>query len=385
MKKYVLLILIITNLLFFSNVFADEAKYYLIADAGSTGTRFHLFKYNHDKNMPVIEEILSEKNAIPLASTSDQPNKAYESIEPLVQSAVKKIQNSHIQTPVPISILGTAGMRLLTSDQQQQIYQEIKNKISERFQDVLITHDVQTISGKMEGVYDWLDVNYLQKNFQNNTPTSGSIDIGGASTQIAFATDKSSKSIDEVTIKINKVNYIVFSKSFLGLGLDQARESMNVDENAGFCYPKDYNDKTLKGKFDLASCSVIYNQVIENYHIDKLAMPTYKIPSFVAFSGAYYTYHFFGIDPAIPSQDTLEQTIIQPTCSNTWEILKEAYPAEPPNYLANYCANGIFVTDLLYGPFQLQSKQIHILSKIGENKIDWTLGAMLYNIITREN
>ncbi len=376
MKKLFLTLLIMTSVLFFSHAFADETNYYLIVDAGSTGTRLHFFKHNDDKNMPVIEEIFSEKNSIPLA------DKAFEAIDPLLQSVVKKIRSHHIKTPVAISILGTAGMRLLPSEQQKNIYQKLSDGISASYKDILEPHHIETISGKMEGIYDWLDVNYLQKNFQNNTPTSGSIDIGGASTQIAFATDKSSKSIDEVSLTLNKVNYIVFSKSFLGLGLDQARESMNIDENAGFCYPKNYN---RTGKFDLASCSLIYNQVIENYHIDQLAMPTYKIPSFVAFSGAYYTYHFFGTDPNVPDQDTLEQTIIQPTCSNTWETLKEAYSAEPENYLANYCANSIFVTDLLYGPFRLQSKQIHVLSSINENKIDWALGAMLYTIITREN
>jgi len=383
MKKIVLAFII--NLFLFSYAFADEAKYYLIADAGSTGTRLHFFKYNNDKNMPLIEEMFSEKNTIPLASFSDEPEKAYDSIDPMLKNAVKKIQNNHIQTPVSISILGTAGMRLLTSEQQQKIYENIKTKIIAQYHDELIARDIQTISGKMEGIYDWLDVNYLLKNFQNNTPTSGSIDMGGASTQIAFATDKSSKSIDEVSLKINKVDYIIFSKSFLGLGLDQARESMNSDENAGYCYPKNFNTKTRKGNFDLASCSVIYNQVIDNYHINQLNLPTYKIPSFVAFSGAYYTYHFFGTDPSIPDQDTLEQTIIQPICSNTWETLKEAYPAEPENYLSNYCANGIFVTDLLYGPFHLQSKQIRILSRINEKNIDWALGAMLYHIITSEN
>ncbi len=384
MKKLVFIILIIANLAFFSHAFAHKANYYIILDAGSTGTRLHFFKHNNDKNMPVIEDIFSEKNNIPLVAFAEHPEQSYEAIDLLLQNAVKKIHEHHLEMPVPIALLGTAGMRLLSSDQQQSIYQQLKNEVADHYKNELTLKNAQTISGKMEGIYGWLDVNYLQKNFQNNTPTSGSIDIGGASTQIAFATDKSKKSIDEVSLTLNKVNYIVFSKSFLGLGMDQARESMNIDENSGFCYPKNYNT-IQKGKFDLASCAIIYNQVIDNYHIDQLSMPTYKVPSFVAFSGVYYTYHFFGLDPTVPSQDTLEQTTIKPTCSNTWETLKEAYPTESENYLANYCANGIFVTDLLYRSFQLQHQQIHVLSKINENKIDWTLGAMLYTIITGES
>lgn len=381
MIKIFIKIFILINILHFSNAFAEDYHYYVIADAGSSGTRLHLFKHNNIKKMPVIEDVFSVKNNTPLSSFEEHSDQAYESLKPLLEDMIKKIHDNHIKTPVPISILGTAGMRMLTSEQQHTIYNYIKNDITNDYKDILIPENIQTISGKMEGVYGWLDVNYLLKNFQNNNPTSGSIDIGGASTEIAFATEKSSKPIDETSITLNNINYIIFSKSFLGLGIDQARTSMNVDENSNHCYPKNYNMPPQKGSFNLASCSMIYNQVIDNYHINQLKLPTYNVPTFIAFSGAYHTFHFFEADPKIPDQDTLEQTIILPTCSNSWETLKEAYPAEPESYLANYCGNSIFLTNLFYGAFQLQYQQINIVSKINESKIDWTLGAMLYTII----
>jgi hypothetical protein len=384
MKKIVMYFFALANILLFSNAFAHENHYYLIANAGSTGTRLYLFKHNNDNKMPIIESIFSEANTIPLASFGENPEQAYQSLKPLLQKATTILRGHNVETPVPISILGTAGMRLLTTDQQHAIYKNLQNAILNNDKKIFKPENIQTISGKMEGVYGWLDINYLLENFQKRTPPAGSIDIGGTSTEIAFATEKSSKPIDEVSIKINGTNYIVFSKSFLGLGLNEARYSMNADPNAGDCYPKGYKELLLKGSFNLPSCSTVYNQVIDNYHINQLGLPTYKVSNFIAFSGAYYTFHFYGIDTTIPDQDTLEQTIISPLCSNTWESLKTAYPAEPEAYLAAYCANSVFLSNLLFNAFQLQHQQIHIMSKIKENKIDWALGALLYRIIKNE-
>lgn len=377
MKK---LIIILFNVLILNSALATTYQHYIIIDAGSSGSRLHFFKYSNNKNMPIIEEIFTTKSTTPLAAFAETPEKAYESLNPMLVQAEKVIHDHAIPKPVPTAILGTAGMRLLASDQQKAIYDNLKLNLLENHKNTLAPKNINTISGKMEGLYGWLDVNYLLKNFQNNAPTVGSIDIGGASTEIAYAIEKSNKSINETAFTINNTNYVVFSKSFLGLGMDEARGSMDIDPNAITCYPKGYF-ATEKNNFDLPQCSNIYNQIIDNYQIKKSGMPTYKIPTFVVFGGAYYTYHFFGQGPTIPNQDTLEQTIIKPLCNNTWEALKQAYPAEPEIYLVAYCANSVFVTNLLFDAFQLQPQQMNIASAIDENKIDWALGAMLYTTI----
>lgn len=384
MKNLWVSIIVISLFAWVTTAFADDDYYYVIADAGSTGTKLHIFRHNNNKKMPLIQELFTENNNIPLASFNEKPELAYASLKPLLENAAQKINAHHVKMPVPIAVLGTAGMRLLPTSQQQAIYKNIHDNISEQYKNIYTPKSIQTISGKIEGVYGWLDVNYLLENFQNHKPTTGSIDVGGASTTIAFATDKSYKPIDEMAIKINDAIYTVFSKSFLGLGLNEARSSMNADPHAGHCYPKGYEESSFKGDFNLLSCSNIYNQVIANYHIQALELPIYKIPNFIAFSGAYYTFHFFDADPNIPDQETLEQTIILPTCKNHWDVLKDAYPAEPESYLANYCNHSIFLTNLFYNAFQLQYQQINIVSKIKDKKIDWTLGAILYTVIKNE-
>lgn len=382
-KKH-LLSLLLTGL-FCTNNFAAEINYSIIVDAGGSGSRVHLFQHNDDKNLPDIKDIFSKKNNLPLAAFANHPENAGESLKPLLDDVTKKIHDDKITEVIPIHVLGTAGMRLLTSEEQKAIYSSVKKYIGDHYSDTLTTMEIHTLSGKMEGIYDWLDVNYLAKNFQNKAPTAGSLDMGSASTQIAFATDKLTKSIDQMAVKINGVEYIVFSKSFLGLGLDQVRESMKMDALAATCYPKNAPFKgSQTGQFNLVNCRSIYQQIIESYRVADQIIPVYKVPTFIAFSGAYYTYHFFGADPNPPNQETLEQNVMNPVCGNPWEVLKAAFPYEDEAFLVNYCANGIYLTDLFYSAYQIQSKQLKVLNKINDQGIDWTLGAMMYMLIAKD-
>lgn len=378
MSKKILLITIL-NLIITTVSYAAESHYAIIVDAGSTGSRIHLYKHNNDKNLPDIQDIFNKKSDTPLASYAAHPESASESLIPLINDVITKLQDENVNEKVPLHLLGTAGMRLLTLEQQDAIYDSVRNTIQTQYK-TLIPEEIHTISGKMEGLYDWLGVNYLTDSFKNNKPTAGTIDVGGGSIQIAFATNNKLKSpVDETSVHINGHDYVVFSKSFLGLGLDMARDSMHTDAHAANCYPKNAPYLQQKsGQFNLVNCRSVYHQLIESYQIEKQVPSVYKVSSFIAFSGAYHTYHFFGVDPNPPDQETLEQSKLNPICGHSWSVLKEAYPYETEYYLLNYCANGIYLTDLLYSGLQIQSKQLNVYTKINEQRIDWTLGSMLY-------
>lgn len=380
--KLTALTLVIT-LIFSTAIFATKAQYSVIIDAGSHGSRLHLFKYNNNNEMPVISDIFIEKNTKPLATFASHPEDAGPSLKKLLNAAAEKISDEKIKETVPISVLGTGGMRLIPEDQQQTIYDNIKYYISNKYKNIFVIDEVQSISGKMEGVYGWLDVNYLAETFQNKTTTLGSLDMGGSSTQIAFATDDHSMPLDETSLTVNNVHYTVYSKSFLGLGLDRARNSIFGDFTANSCYPTGYPfSDTMEGFFNLVSCALVYNKLIDKYKVFEQIIPLYNVPMFVAFSGAYRTYHFFGIDSHLSNQTTLEQQYINPVCSTTWNKMKKTYPDEEVGKLSNYCADSIYVTNLFFGVYRLQSKQLKILEKINEEEINWALGGLLYKLVT---
>jgi hypothetical protein len=292
------------------------------------------------------------------------------------------MQAAEIPTPISVSVLGTGGMRLLSVEQQAAIYSDVRHFIDHHYKSKFQSSDIQTLPSKMEALYGWLSVNYLKKHFQKKEATFGSIDMGGASTQIAFETKPTSKSIDYTTLQINEKKYTVFSKSFLGLGMQQALESMNTDQDASTCYPSGTPySPSQEGNFNLVRCNYIYRELINRFNVKQQIVPVYHVPKFVAFSGAYETYHFFDVDKDLPDQEVLEQQVLNPVCSNSWHALREAYPAEPHTILASYCANAIYITQLFYEGYGIRNTQLQVRSKIDDQKINWSLGALLYRLV----
>ena len=121
--------------------------------------------------------------------------------------------------------------------------------------------------------------------------------------------------------------------------------------------------------------------LLESFEIEKQILPTYKVTTFIATEGIYETYRFFSVDLASKDQETLEQKTINPLCGNNWEILKAAYPNEEESKLLHYCANGIYLTELLYNAYQLQNKQLKVAYKINQDNINWTRGVIFYELI----
>lgn len=379
MKKYFqLLFAIIISSALSVNAFAKSNNYIIYIDAGSTGSRLHIFEYEKTLSVPSIKDVFSVNIKPGLSEYADHPESSGNSLKKLFDDAAKFLldQGADLST-VPINLFATAGMRLLPEDKQQAIYLDVSNFMRNNYEFAI--KDIKTISGKMEGLYGWLDVNYLLGNLQNHRATVGSIDMGGASTQIAFATKDTSKPDDEVSLNIDNQHYVVFSKSFLGLGQDQARDIMLVDQGSSHCFPKNYvvNNENI-GNFNMLSCGSIYNKILQTQKVSKQLVST-QGESFIAYSGIYFSYNFFNIDKT-PDQTSLE-TQIQNVCTRTWEQLQNDYPKVPEKYLSTYCANGVYHNKLIYDTYKIQGSQLTVTNQINQKDIDWTLGAALYDLI----
>jgi Golgi apyrase len=92
---------------------------------------------------------------------------------------------------------------------------------------------VQIITGEEEGLYGWIAVNYLMDGFSGNDEetTYGFLDMGGASTQIAFEPSAAQlggkENLVDVRLRLlggDEVNHSVFVTTWLGYGTNQARE-----------------------------------------------------------------------------------------------------------------------------------------------------------------
>jgi apyrase len=371
MKKIIAVLLC----LFTTTAFADQ--YQIIVDAGSSGSRLHLFQYDATQTVPVINDIFSESTKPGLSSFANNPQDAGASLKKLLDDATAQVKNKQINPhDVKISIQATAGMRLLPTDKQQAIYASV----TQYLQQYEFTVDrVETIPGKMEAIYGWLDINYLAGHFQDHSATNGSIDMGGASTQIAFVTNDTSKPDDMVTLTVGGQQYAVFAKSFLGLGQDQSRDKMTTFSGAENCYPTGYTmNPSQTGNFNYMNCTPLYGKIIEDNHVMDQIVPIGK-NIFTAYSGAYYTLNFLGADTN-PTEANLYNRIMK-VCTESWDQLKKDYPQVADKYLSTYCANGVYMKDLFFAAYNIRDNQMVVTNQINGKDIDWTLGALLFGLV----
>lgn len=385
MNRYIKQCITFSLVFFCLPLFSSSLQYAVIIDAGSSGSRAHVFEYARSLPLiplPLIKDIFNQSTQPGLSSYASNPSAAGPSLQPILDASVDTLRRKGANlSQVPISVLGTAGMRLLPENQQAAIYANVRQYIRDHYSFSLKNEDVRTITGIMEGVYDWLDVNYLLNNFIHPNATVGSIDMGGASTQIAFTTTDTSQSANEIVLYLNHTPYRLFSQSFLGLGQDQARQTMTTGTSyapdAPSCYPSGYPFNSQTGNFDFSICSNTYATIIQSYNVSERVLST-EGQSFIAFSGIYYNYNFFNVLQT-PTQSALESQI-NAVCYLSWTQLQLNYPQEPLSLLPNYCANAVYFDDLLYNTYQLQGSQLTVTNQLNGTGIDWTLGALLYQL-----
>lgn len=162
-----------------------------------------------------------------MAEYAHKLNQLAQHLNPLIQFALSKVPAEfHSQTP--FLFYATAGMRLLAVDEQRTLLRAVYKYLHSNSPFLVKESRVSMISGEQEGIYGWLTVNYLMDTFLLNQGTLGFVDMGGASSQLTFATSDSKKkkvfSIGVKSLAGEVQHYQVFSASILGSGVNQAFE-----------------------------------------------------------------------------------------------------------------------------------------------------------------
>jgi len=377
MKKYFInsksfllsgLFLLISN----TALAATGTNYMAVVDGGSTGSRLYLYSYSTDSsqsNLKVPVLVDSAKVSPGVATIAPSAIPAY--LQPLFQMVQKDVPTG---TPVDLYFLSTAGMRLLSFDQQQAIYTAITAAAKNSG---LTPTVIQTIPGKMEGVFDWIALNQLLNNLgQDASKTMGILDLGGASTQVVFA-GSGMDSSDTERLNLGNQTYNLYSHSYLGLGENIAQSQyMNAPE----CYPIGYtlpNENLGSGQF--ANCETHVNALlgpVQSVQNIQSFMPAQSPMNFYAISGFAYTTSskIFNLGAQLNTK-LLESTAIN-ACGQTWSLLNQQDPSDP--YLYSTCFNAALAIDLLDAYGFPNNQTFTATNSIGSNDIAWTLGAAIY-------
>lgn len=157
-------------------------------DAGSTGSRVHVFKFATAREGLVLHSDTFEqlKPGLGDAGWSSEPERAAASLKPLLDKAIEAVPASH-QASTPVEVRATAGLRLLPGSTADHILEEVEKLLAAS--PFMVNEDaVSIMDGSDEGAYAWLTLNYLLgKTGKPMEKLVGAIDLGGGSVQQAFA------------------------------------------------------------------------------------------------------------------------------------------------------------------------------------------------------
>ncbi|CAJ0823696.1 12104_t:CDS:2 [Entrophospora sp. SA101] len=208
-------------------------QYALMIDAGSTGSRIHVYRFNYCKSSPELEDEVFAHIEPGLSAYADDSDAAARSLDELLKVALENVPKE-LHNCTPVAVKATAGLRLLGTKKSEHILEAVRNHLENKYPFQIIENDgVVIMDGKDEGVYAWITVNYLLNKVgaKNKSPTAAIFDLGGGSTQIVF--EPGSLDGYEVApgehryeLEYGGHKYILYQHSYLHFGLMEARKAI---------------------------------------------------------------------------------------------------------------------------------------------------------------
>ncbi|KAL9076868.1 MAG: hypothetical protein Q9157_003535 [Trypethelium eluteriae] len=225
-------------------------QYALMIDAGSTGSRIHVYRFNNCGPTPELEDEIFEQTkkveggSSGLSAYKGNPEAAAKSLDVLMDVAVKNVPDQ-LKSCTPVAVKATAGLRKIGAEASEQILQAVRNRLENSYPFPVVSEangGVEVMDGTDEGVYAWITTNYLLGKIggPDKTPTAAVFDLGGGSTQIVFQpTFKKSPSggmpeqlaegDHKYELDFGGRKFTLYQHSYLGYGLMSARESLHKE------------------------------------------------------------------------------------------------------------------------------------------------------------
>ncbi|KAM3873455.1 ectonucleoside triphosphate diphosphohydrolase 3 [Diretmus argenteus] len=407
--------------------------YGIVIDAGSSRSNVFVYQWPGEKQNEtgVVTELMNCRvSGDGISDMGVDPVKDAESWKGFRACMVNvtKVIPAEKHKTTPLFLGATAGMRLRHEENEQR-----SNEIMASLRDYLgslpfIFQNASIISGEEEGLYGWITVNYLMGNFLEKTfwntyvrpemaKTVGSMDLGGASTQIAFAVPDDFTGPDYMQVKLYGYPYNVYTHSFLCYGKNEAEKvvldkivkasaDLTFVENP--CYPEGFNT-TMKasqiyetqcikqprnynpdqeifmvGIPDSDKCGRIVQSVFDletcsggNCSFNGVQQPPVT-GEYMAYAGFFYTARALLLNGT--SDLDVFNTTVKTFCHTHWTVLREQRKWISDRYLKGYCFSAHYVFTMLTDGYKFSKetwKNIDFKLQVAGTSVGWSLGYML--------
>lgn len=212
---------------------SGDYDYVIMIDAGSTGSRVHVYTFDTSVSPPNLINEDFEMLKPGLSSFDTDTVGAAASLDPLLELALKSIPKEK-QSCSPVAVKATAGLRLLGTAKANAILAEVRAHIEKDYPFPVVKGDgVSIMDGSDEGVYAWITANYLLGNIGSAQAKDSAavFDLGGGSTQIVFEPTDGEEMVEgehKYSIEFGGRKFTLYQYSHLGYGLMQGRRRVNA-------------------------------------------------------------------------------------------------------------------------------------------------------------
>lgn len=138
----------------------------LMIDAGSTGSRIHVYKFNNCGPSPALEDEVFVQTIPGLSAYADKPEEAAKSLDVLMQAAVENVP-IHLRRCSPVSVGATAGLRLLGEKKSENILNAVRHRLKHHYPFPISKRSgVSIMDGRDEGkhsdIYEQYILDFMQ-------------------------------------------------------------------------------------------------------------------------------------------------------------------------------------------------------------------------------
>ncbi|KAJ6820192.1 putative apyrase 1 [Iris pallida] len=397
-------------------------SYAVIFDAGSSGSRVHVYSFDANLDLlPIGKELeLFVQKKPGLSSYAKDPQEAAKSLVSLLEKA-ESVVPVKMRRITPVRVGATAGLRALGDETSEKILQAVRDLLQTKSSLKSKPSWVTVLDGTQEGAYQWVTINYLLgklgKKYSN---TVGVVDLGGGSVQMAYAISESDAAKaprisngEDAYVKpllLKGTQYYLYVHSYLHYGLLAARaEILKVtDGSPSNCILKGYNgsykygDKTFPASAPPsgASFSKCRSDALKALKVDEPACTHMKCTFGGVWNGGggdgqknlFVASFFFDraaeagfVDPNLPVakvKPTDFEAAAKHACELTVEEAKTTYSHVSEDNLPYLCMDLVYQYTLLVDGFALEpSQEITLVKKVKYHnslvEAAWPLGSAI--------